>query len=260
MALVTSELMDSFRALGWLRLPGVLGDDTMASLDRWANDLEAWAEAGRPGLHHFEDTDTGPVVARTERFADDHEVLGSFVTSSVITDVLAELLGEPATLFKEKINYKHPGGAGFAPHQDATAYRFVDHHLSVMVPIDASTVKSGCLYFAAGYEVGTMPTDGRGRLSAAGATGLAWEPLEADPGDLVVFGSYTPHYSATNHTTRSRRAFYLTYNAASRGDFRAAYYEDKLAEFEANGETFSNERVRMSINDDFLGRPVETPR
>ena len=79
------------------------------------------------------------------------------------------------------------------------------------------------------------------------------------PGDLLFFDSYTPHYSDTNTTTRSRRAAYLTYNAASRGDFRDRYYADKRAEFESAGGDFGGERVRISISDDFLGRPVQEP-
>lgn len=205
MSVVSAEQIDSFRRVGWVRLAGVLDDDTVAALGEWAADLQAWAEAGEPGLHHYEGTDAGPVVARTEHFSDDHPALGTFVSSGMISEVLTELMGEPATLFKEKINYKQPGGAGFAPHQDATAYRFVDHHVSVMVPIDPASMASGCLYFASGYEVGLMPTDDRGRVTEDHAATLDWQPVEAEPGDLVVFDSYAPHYSDTNHTDQPRR-------------------------------------------------------
>ena len=51
-----------------------------------------------------------------------------------------------------------------------------------------------------------------------------------------------------------RRALYLTYNAASAGDFRTTYYQDKVAEFD--GLEGAAERVRLSITDDFLGKPV----
>jgi ectoine hydroxylase-related dioxygenase (phytanoyl-CoA dioxygenase family) len=79
-------------------------------------------------------------------------------------------------------------------------------------------------------------------------------PLE--PGDLLFFDSYTPHHSETNTTPRARRAAYLTYNAASLGDHRDRYYADKRTEFERAGGDFEGERVRISISDDFLGRPV----
>ena len=48
-----------------------------------------------------------------------------------------------------------------------------------------------------------------------------------EPGDLVLFDSYVPHRSGPNHTCAPRRAFYVTYNAASQGDCRTAYYERK---------------------------------
>jgi ectoine hydroxylase-related dioxygenase (phytanoyl-CoA dioxygenase family) len=212
---------------------------------------------GGPGLHHFEQTPTGPALARSERFADVHDWLGSFVRSGVVPDVVGAVLGEPGTLFKEKVNYKLPGGAGFAAHQDAAAYRFVDHHISVMVPIDPATVDNGCLWFARGHGTGKLNTDDRGRLTDDVVASLDWQPVEVEPGQLVAFDSYALHRSETNQTDTPRRTLYLTYNAAGKGDFRDRYYADKDAEFAAAGSMFSSGGVRISISDDFLGRPVE---
>ncbi len=262
---LTAEQLAAWRADGWLHLEGVLGADRVAELDSWVQEVAGWAEHhvahddDGPGLHHFEQTDRGPVIARSERFADAHHGLGSFLRSGVIVEVLEQLFGEPAVLFKEKVNYKHPGGAGFAPHQDAVAYRFVDHHISVMVPLDPATVASGCLHLAPGHRRGTLETDARGRVAEAVAATLAWRPVEVAPGDLLFFDSYAPHRSDTNTSDRPRRALYLTYNAASKGDHRARYYDDKQAELDREGATFTGERVRMSIIDDFLGRPVQVP-
>jgi hypothetical protein len=102
-----------------------------------------------------------------------------------------------------------------------------------------------------------LATDARGRVEESEVEGLDWEPVEVGPGDLVFFDSYAPHRSGTNTSDRPRRALYLTYNAASRGDFREEYYADKQAEFDAAGDTFDGQRVRISINDDFLGTPVD---
>ncbi len=242
---------------GWLHLPGALAPHQVAELDDSLHDLVAWSVMGGPGLHHFEQTDDGPVIARSELFADEHVPLGTFVRGPLLKGIVGQLLGEPAVLYKEKVNYKLPGGGGFAPHQDAAAYRFVDHHISVMVPVDDATEASGCLYFAPGHTEGALPTDGRGRISEVVAATLQWRPVEVAAGDLVVFDSYAPHHSGPNTTERPRRALYLTYNAASAGDLRAAYYADKQAELTDRGSTFDGERVRISISDDFLGRPVE---
>ncbi|MEM9749217.1 MAG: phytanoyl-CoA dioxygenase family protein [Actinomycetota bacterium] len=241
---------------GWVHVVGSLDLDDIERLLDAVGDLVAWADSDGPGLHHFEQTDHGPAIARSERFADDHAELGAFVRSGPPAALVAALLDEPAVLFKEKVNYKQPGGAGFAPHRDAAAYRFVDHHVSVMVPLDAATVDSGCLWFAPGHREGAMETEPGGRLTEAAAGRLDWRPLEVEPGDLVAFDSYAPHHSDTNRSAHPRRALYLTYNAARLGDHRARYYADKDAEFAASGATFDDRRVRISISDDFLGRPV----
>ena len=246
-----------FHEHGWLVLPGALDLDRLTAFAAAVEQVAAWASNGGPGLHHFEQTDTGAVLARSEDFVPHHEVLRQEICAGLIGVVLADLFGEPAVLFKEKINYKHPGGGGFAPHQDATAYRFVDHHISCMVPLDPATPESGCLYVAPGFHDGRFPTDDRGRIAEEFAATLEWAPVTLEPGDLMFFDSYTPHRSDTNRTNRARRAAYLTYNAASRGDFRERYYADKRAEFESAGSDFGGERVRISISDDFLGRPVD---
>jgi len=221
------DVRDRFDVDGWLVRSAALGSDTVEALVAAVDEVAGWASTGGPGLHHFELTDTGPAIARSEDFVDRQPVLTSVIRAGVVPEVVDILFGEPSTLFKEKINYKHPGGAGFAPHQDAAAYRFVDRHISCMVPLDPATVDSGCLHVAAGHRRGLLPTDERGCIDAAIAAALDWEPVELAPGDLLFFDSFTPHYSDGNSTSRARRALYLTYNAASAGDHRSVYYDDK---------------------------------
>src|SRR5205814_464596 len=80
------------------------------------------------------------MLARIENFVPYHAGLAALVTGPRLVGLLAELCGEPVLLFKDKINFKLPGGAGFAPHQDAPAYVDfgVEHHLTVMLPVDDS--------------------------------------------------------------------------------------------------------------------------
>lgn len=254
--ILNPDHLDQWRRFGWLRVAGGLDDHRAEALAGWVEQVAAWSTSDGPGIHHHEQTAAGPTIARSEYFADEHPELGGFIRRGPITEVLEQLLGEPAVLFKEKINYKHPGGGGFAPHQDASAYRFVDHHISVMVPVDPATEASGCLLFAPGHSEGMLETDGRGRIVDSVVDTLDWVPVETVPGDMVFFDSYAPHRSETNTTDRARRVLYLTYNAASKGDFRQTYYRDKLSEFDRRGDTFGGERVRISINDDFLGKPI----
>jgi len=254
------EQRASWERDGFLVLRGALRPERVDEVRAWVDEIAAWGDAGGPGLHHFEQTDAGPAIARSEDLIGHHAGIRALLTEGLLADLASALFGEPALLYKEKINYKQPGGGGFAPHQDAPAYRFVDHHVSVMVPIEAATEASGCLWVAQGHRRGMLEMDGLKGLSAAVVDELDWRPVELFPGDLLWFDSYAPHYSDTNTTDTGRRALYLTYNAASAGDFRATYYQDKVAEFgglATDASTGAAERVRLSITDDFLGRPVE---
>jgi hypothetical protein len=193
--IVDDHLRSSWEARGWLHLAGAIEPSVVDELRGWVDEVAAWSDdEGGPGLHHRERTDGGAVLARSEHFADDHPGLGRFVRGAdVLVEVLTALFGQPPVLFKEKVNDKHPGGGGFAPHQDATAYRFVDHHISVMVPLDPATVASGCLWFAETFPEGEeLQTDGRGRIAADVVDRLDWRPLEVEPGDVVFFDSYAP--------------------------------------------------------------------
>jgi hypothetical protein len=67
------------------------------------------------------------------------------------------------------------------------------------------------------------------------------------------FHSHTPHRSAANTSPRSRRALYLTYNAASLGDLRATYYAEKRAVFTARGEHNTGGAARVSLIGHFQG-------
>lgn len=242
---------------GRVVLNNAFDQHTIDMIEAGVDQVEGWAKTGGPGMHHFEMTDSGPQIARSEDFDPHHPVLSSVMRRGGIADVLEQLFGEPAVLFKEKINYKHPGGAGFAPHQDITAYRNgdlgrVERHISVMVPLDPSTIASGCLFFSdAGRN--ELLDNTAGRISPEWVSGATWEPVEVGPGDLVFFDSFAPHYSGTNTSSRSRRAMYLTYNRKSDGDLRNLYYADKRAVLAA---AKAGETERISVNDDFLGRPL----
>ena len=90
-------------------------------------------------------------------------------------------------LYKEKINYKLPGGAGYAPHQDAPAYRFVDTHVSCMVAIDDASAANGGLEVVSGAHHELLPTDDDGCIRPDIVAALDWQPVEVRGGpDLVV--------------------------------------------------------------------------
>jgi ectoine hydroxylase-related dioxygenase (phytanoyl-CoA dioxygenase family) len=170
------------------------------------------------------------MLARIENFAPYHAGLAGLVSGPRVRALLAECAGESVVLFKDKINFKLPGGAGFAPHQDAPAYvNFgIEHQLTLMVPVDPFTEENGCLVMARdAHERVFLPMNPDGTLRADVVARLDVEPLLAAPGDAIVFDAWVPHWSGPNRSTRPRRSYYLTFNPAAAGDRRSAYFARK---------------------------------
>jgi len=218
---------------GWLWWRGFFGKETAADLVRWTDDLASWPEVPGKWMRYYERRDGDPtarMLARIENFVPYHEGLAALFASPRLLALLAECAGEPVVLFKDKINFKLPGGAGFAPHQDAPAYVDfgVHHHLTVMAPVDAFTPENGCLELARDASARAyLPQNPDGTLRADVMTGLDVVPVLAEPGDVIVFDAWVPHRSGSNRTARPRRSYYVTFNPASAGDRRAAYYARK---------------------------------
>ena len=130
----------------------VLESGEVAALAAWAAEIESWPAGSHIWGHYAEATAHGPAICRTENVSACHAGVAGLSTG-VLRDLAAGLLGEPATDFKDKLNYKQPGGAGFLPHQDARAYPGVARVVSVLVAIDECSLTSGCLWIASGVDV-----------------------------------------------------------------------------------------------------------
>lgn len=252
MSVLSDHHVDTFVRLGWV-VTDLLDDTTVRELQRWVADIATWPDDG-PWLNYREMTDFGPKICRTENFTPYHAGMYQLLRVGRLVAAAADLLGEPAVLYKEKINYKLSGGAGFAPHQDAPAYRFVDTHISCMVAIDPSTTMNGCLEVVSGMYAEILPMDDVGCIRSDIAKSFVWEPAELQAGQVLWFHSRTPHRSGPNLSGHDRRALYPTYNALSEGDLRDRYYEQKAAELAHIKNSGST--VHLSLIGDFQGRPV----
>ena len=244
---------EHFRTHGWV-LTRVLDAQAAETLRAWVDDVSSWPDDGGEWLHYREMTADGPKLSRTENFVPFHEGLRSLLTGGPMVATASALLGEPAVLYKEKINYKLAGGAGYAPHQDAPAYRFVTTHVSCMVAVDDATLGNGCLEVVSDLHHDLLPVDADGCIRSDVAESLDWMPVEVRAGETLWFHSRTPHRSGPNESAVPRRALYPTYNAAAEGDLRTDYYRQKAEELAAAGP---GNRVPVSLIGDFQGRPVD---
>jgi len=243
---------EHFADHGWV-LTDTLGPDGAVEVRGWVEEVADWPIDGGEWLHHRELTEHGPALCRTENFTPFHEGLCTLLRSGSMVAIASNLLGEPAVLYKEKINYKLPGGAGYAPHQDAPAYPFIESHVSCMVAVDDADADNGCLEVVSGAHHEIYPMDDGVVIDDVVET-FTWQTVPVRAGQTLWFHSRTPHRSGSNSTSVPRRAIYPTYNARSEGDLREDYYAEKLAAFRSGGR--SDGMVRVSLINDFRGIAV----
>jgi hypothetical protein len=223
-----------WQAKGYVLLPGCLAGPEAERLSTWVDELAAWPETPGKWMKWYEVSNGQRQLCRVEDFLPYHPSFAEFLEGHALSGVLEQLFGEPAALFKEKINFKLPGGAGFQPHQDAPAFTTFDqrYHVTLMLSVDAATSENGCLEVVDGlHGQGLLPQAPGGTLDPAWASAQVWRPIETQPGDALFFDSYVPHRSGPNRSGKPRRALYVTYNRAREGMHRRDYFARKRAAF-----------------------------
>jgi hypothetical protein len=219
----------AFARDGYLVMRAALDAGATAEVQRWAAEVAALPEVSGRHWVFRERSSLDPaheLIERIERIVPFHA--GFAALCAALAAPVATLLGEPAVLFKEKINFKMPGGGGFEPHQDSQAgwEAYASYFITAAVSIDRSTVENGCLQIAAGHHRRGLFRAWE-PLSDAEMAGMTFVPCPTEPGDIVLFDSYTPHASEPNRSAEIRRLYFATYNRLSEGDHIARYYADK---------------------------------
>ncbi|RMD62186.1 MAG: phytanoyl-CoA dioxygenase family protein [Alphaproteobacteria bacterium] len=230
------EQVAAFRRDGFVVLPGFFDTAAMRRITAWVDEVTAWPE--QPGRHmvYYEDSLCVPgtrVIQRIEDLTPFHDGFRALYCNSRLSEVVAELLGEPAVLFKDKINFKLPGGDGFKAHQDQQAgwSTYASYFITALVSIDAAREDNGCLELAAGWHARGLLGKEWAPLDAKVSADMDFKPCPTAPGDVVLFDSFVPHRSGSNLSAQPRRVLYVTYNRASEGDHRVRYFADKRRSF-----------------------------
>ena len=241
-----------FQRDGFVVVEGLFDEAETTRISDWTDELEQSPEVPGRAMKYYEPSLLRPgerVLQRIENFCPFHAGFAELCDGDRLRGAVSRLFGEPAVLFKDKINFKLPGGDGFKPHQDQQAgwSTYADLFITAMVSIDSTTVENGCLELCAGQHT-------RGLL------GEEWKPLTDDdmrqlggravptrPGDAVFFDSYTPHASSPNLTAERRRVLYITYNRRSAGDHRVQYFADKRKSFPPDIERDPNRTYTFRV-------------
>lgn len=227
---------DAYERYGWVAAPAFFSAAEIGEIARFTEEVCALPEISGAQMVYREKSLLDPdvsVIQRIEDFCPLHAGFDALIRGGRLQRSVEHLLDEPALLFKEKINFKMPGGAGFEAHQDQQAgwSAYAPLFVTALVSIDPATVENGCLELATTPRYSTLIGQEWTPLSADDTSGLGLAPVPTRPGDVLFFDSFAPHASKPNLTGSQRRILYLTYNRRSDGDHRSRYYAQKRADF-----------------------------
>ena len=249
--ILSDEQISHFKRDGYLVVRGMYSPEEVEEISRWTDEVVGMPELPGKYMMYFEESrnDGSRIICRIENFVPFHDGFSKLITDCRMQQAVSELFGEVAVLFKDKINFKLPGGDGFKEHQDVQAGwdEFADLHITAMIAIDETNEANGSLEMIPG-------------MHTQGVLGQMWAPLTEDdtrhvqyqavhcqPGDAVFFDSYAPHRSQPNRTDRARRVLYITYNKASAGDSREQYYADKRRNYPPDIERDPNKDYSFKV-------------
>jgi ectoine hydroxylase-related dioxygenase (phytanoyl-CoA dioxygenase family) len=231
-----SAAIDRYMRHGWVAVRGLFSAAQIADIQRFTEETLALPEISGAQMVYRETSLLDPnarVIQRIEDLCPHHKGFDRLIRGGRLQRCVEQLLGEPAVLFKEKINFKMPGGAGFEAHQDQQAgwSAYAPLFVTALVSIDPTTIENGCLEMATGpRQTGLIGREWT-PLAPEEMRQFDFEPVPTQPGDVLFFDSYVPHASKPNLSGEQRRILYPTYNRSSDGDHRARYYADKRASF-----------------------------
>ena len=174
--IATVEEIARLQRDGYLVVRNFFSADEVGQLLRWTEELQTAPEVSGRHWVYREDSVTTPgerVIQRIENFCPYHAGFDRLIRDGALSRWVAALMGGPVVLFKDKINFKMPGGAGFKAHQDQQAgwSTYAPLFVTAMVTLDSSTLDNGCLELAPGRH-------------REGLIGEPWVPLEEGGLDL----------------------------------------------------------------------------
>jgi len=234
----------------------LLSGPELEALHTWTTEVEAWPAGSHQWGHYAERTAAGDAICRTENVSACHAGFAGLARGP-LADAAAAALGVEVTAFKDKINYKQPGGAGFSPHQDLAAYPGASRVVSILVAVDQCSTASGCLWFASGVD-DLLATDDRGVVVPDVVDALSWTAAELAPGDALCIEGLTPHFSEANRSAAPRRVLVASYAPRIDDYGRERYYAAREQEMEQSRAR--DEQFRISTLADFEGIEVRTDR
>jgi len=227
---IKEDQLAEYQSNGFLIMKDVFSRNEIRSIEKYTDVIQNLPETKGKWMHFYEykKQNNQRFLCRTEFYLDFFQEL-KYLYKRLET-ISSDLLGDQAIIYKEKINYKLPGGDGFAPHQDSPAFESFTKgkHLTTLISVDSMTKDNGCLQVASGrHKEGIFRMTSSQTIHPDIDRTFEYSTIIANPGDVVFFSDLIPHKSDKNYSKFPRRIHYITYNLLRDGSYRNRYYEEK---------------------------------
>ena len=251
-SILTAQQIADFNRDGFLIVPGMFSRCEMVDIIAWTDEVQNFPEIASMYMMYFEQSLIDPgkrVLQRIENFHPYHSRFADLFDGENLCGAVGELFGEAAVLFKEKINFKLPGGDGFKPHQDQQAGwgTYADLFVRALVSVDEANLDNGCMELASWQHKRGLVGGEWTPLTDENMQDMDFKPVPTRPGDVIFFDSFAPHGSGPNLSDKQRRVLYVTYNRCSEGDHRIRYYADKRQSYPPDIERDPNKEYKFRV-------------
>ena len=251
---LNNNQINFYKNSGYLVCKNFFSINEIKKIKKWTLEIENFNEVKGKWMKYYDlsiKDRKSMILTRIENFYDYHADFKKFISKNYILSEISKLAGSKVCLFKDKINFKYPGAKGFKAHQDATIwegmYGIKEGFISMLISIDVSNKKNGCLEVASNYKKNYLVGKSWQKMPSKIEKRLNWKLLQTKPGDIIFFNDYTPHRSADNYSNKKRRIIFLTYNKKSYGNHRKTHFKDKRKNFPPNLERDPSKKYTFHI-------------
>jgi phytanoyl-CoA hydroxylase len=223
-AMLSSDQVREYRGKGYCVCPGFLTQDEVAGILKDIDDISAGSTVAKHDTTRMEmEPHQPPDGTRIRRLYEPctyYERFRALSESATLLDALEQLLGPEVQFHYSKINMKPPAiGSVVDWHQDLAYYPLTNQDsLAILFYLDDTDQTNGCLQVIPGAPTRRLldhTRDGffQGRITEPVEESKA-VALEGKAGTAIFMNGMTPHASAPNTSSRSRRTLILSYRAA----------------------------------------------
>ena len=244
-------IAETFKKNGFIVINNFFSELEAKNIVNCANRFYNLPEVKNSYMKYYENTSNDRILSRMEYFYNYDNFIKSLIDTK-ITPTLTTIVGEDMSLFKDKLNWKLPGGGAFKPHQDFEAWSDFppQYYATCAMFADSCTEENGCLEMVEDADKSGILKNENGCIDKELVDSFNWKKVLVSPTDLVIFNALVPHKSEPNKSNSTRRVFYFTYNKLSEGSYYEDYFSCKriILPDHKYKETLTINQLNLAIN------------